>query len=205
MVTYMLTGAHLVSQTHSHGHRCITIHTHTPTRMHTQGYKHIMHGSTHARFHTHRDTHIHTHSYGHTWLHRHTQGHKHSFTYMHRHLTDTLIYTHSYVHTDTRKHIDIIIYTQLHLYTHMHALTCKHTHTLACVDLEPGSRQESAKHPYLYCQQMPLLSLLPPGVPSMGARWISSSIPSNTVFLWLLLHYSSPCHHAKKARQEAEV
>lgn len=60
--------------------------THIPTGMHTQGYKHIMHGYTHAQLQGH--THTHTHSYGHT--HMDTHGY-----------TDTLKGTSTVLHTCT--------------------------------------------------------------------------------------------------------
>lgn len=182
-------------QTHSQA--CTWFHRHIP--MDTQIHSLF----TDIPTWIHRITHM-----PYAWLHTHSLSHTHicndTLTWM-----SVVTQTHSKAHTQFYIHTILHIYAQLSrhismhirgdtlLYTHTHTHS-QQAHTLASVGMEPGSRNSVLCHSS--GQQMPLLSLLSPDVTIMVGRWIPLSVPSNTVFLWLLPHYSSPYHHTKEAR-----
>lgn len=116
----------------------------------------------------------------------HTDTLKGTHTILHTYLTDT--YAQLYRHTSIHIHSD----TRLHTHTHSQAST----HTCLCGS---GARQQTlSTMPQPHSHQMPLPSLLSPDITSMVGGWIPLSIPPNTVFLWLLLHYSSPVTTPRK-------
>ena len=65
------------------GHKCVSLHTHTPTHTHTQTHTHTF---THTHRHTHTHTQTHTDTYTHTHTHRHTHTDIHTQTHTHTEL-----------------------------------------------------------------------------------------------------------------------
>ena len=102
------------------------------------------------KVHIHGQIHKHARTHTHTHAHTRTQTHTHTHTRRHTH-------THTQTHTHTHKHTHT--HTHTHTRTHTYNYTHKHTHT----------------HAYHF--SLPVISSLPPSLPSCSPPSLSSSLP----------------------------
>lgn len=191
------------THTHAHSQACTWFHRHIPmdTQIHSlfTDIPTCMHRIAHMSYawlntHTHSQSHTHIYNDTLTWMYMVTQTYSKVHTQFYIH---TILHTYAqlYRHTSMHIHGDTRLYT--HTHSHAHTLTGKHTPLPLWVWSQAADTQYYTTAPVSRC---PCSVCCPQMSPAWWVEWIPLSISPNTVFLWLLLHYSSPCHHAKEAR-----